>query len=292
GQTIDNGSLRLLDTLGCGGFGAVFRAIAPKGRGPSNTRVFAVKVIAKKSDPRAAQEQMRELAYHKRVSSHPNVVTLHRHFSDSTFIYVVLDVVLGGDLFTAIVDKATYYCNEGLTKKIFVQILDAVAWCHSRGVFHRDLKPENVLLSSNGLHAYLTDFGLATENKISKTFGVGSRAYMSPQVINEDLDCDSYSTPHNDIWALGCVLLNMLAGCGLWKRAVYADRTFMLYRQDRNLLHEALPITKSAGRILRRVFTMDPAKRISLAHLRVAVIEVDRLYLTADELNLATEEVQ
>ncbi|VDB85667.1 unnamed protein product [Peniophora sp. CBMAI 1063] len=291
GQTIDNGSLRLLDILGCGGFGAVFRAIAPKSRGTSATRVFAVKVIAKKSGERG-HEQMRELAYHKRVSSHPNIATLHRHFKDSTFIYVVLEAVLGGDLFTAVVDKALFFYDEGLTKKIFVQILDAVAWCHSRGVYHRDLKPENVLLSANGLHAYLTDFGLATENKFSSTFGVGSRAYMSPQVINEDMDEYDYSTPHNDIWALGCIFMNMLAGCGLWKRAVLADRSFMLFLNDPDFLHEALPITKSAGGILRRVFTMDTAKRISLAELRTAVLEIDRLYLTPEELELATEEVQ
>ena len=183
GQTIDNGSLRLLDILGCGGFGAVFRAIAPKRHGNS-TRVFAVKVIANKAEERAREEQLRELVYHKRVSSHPNVVTLHRYFNDSSFIFVVLDAVLGGDLFTAVVDKALFFCDEGLTRKVFVQILDAVAWCHSQGVYHRDIKPENILLSGNGLHAYLTDFGLATENEFSRTFGIGSRAYMSPRALS------------------------------------------------------------------------------------------------------------
>ena len=84
----------------------------------------------------------------------------------------------------------------------------------------------------------------------------------------------------------------MLAGCGLWKRAVYSDRSFMLYLRDRNFLQEALPITKSASRILRRIFTMDPNKRISLAQLRLAVLGIDRLYLTSDELQLASEEVQ
>lgn len=66
----------------------------------------------------------------------------------------------------------------------------------------------------------------------------------------------------------------------------------MLYLRDRNFLHEALPITKAAGRILRHVFTMDTSNRITLAQLRQAVLQVDRMYPTSAELDLATEEVQ
>lgn len=63
---------------------------------------------------------------------------------------------------------------------MFLQIIDAVEFCHENGVFHRDLKPENILCNQDGTRVVLADFGLATRQSVSDDLGVGSGYYMSP----------------------------------------------------------------------------------------------------------------
>lgn len=85
-----------------------------------------------------------------------------------------------GPLFTPSNLSDRYFGNDSLIRDVFLQIIDAVAYCHSHGVYHRDLKPENILCSHDGMKMYLTDFGLATQDLISHEIGVGSGYYMSP----------------------------------------------------------------------------------------------------------------
>jgi serine/threonine protein kinase len=179
GKFVDGGALQLAEVLGSGGFGVVYRAVGTE-KSNSNKQQFAIKVVAKRFRKSQRQLQLRELDFHARVSEHPSVVTFHRYFSDSSHLYFVFDACVGGDLFSAITERAVFFYNDRLTKKAFLQIVDAVEFCHSKGVFHRDLKPENILCSADGSRLYLTDFGLATENEISSTFGIGSSFYMSP----------------------------------------------------------------------------------------------------------------
>jgi serine/threonine protein kinase len=186
GKFVDGGALYLAEILGSGGFGVVYRAVANQ----NNHEQFAVKVVARRAQQEA---QLQELDFHSRVSQHPNVVTFHRSFSDAEHLYFVFDVCLGGDLFSAVCEKALYYNNDRLTKKAFIQLLDAVEFCHSQSVYHRDLKPENVLSSSDGSHLYLTDFGLATDEAISTSFRCGSSLYMSPGMSSLPLTPDHSS---------------------------------------------------------------------------------------------------
>ncbi len=83
-------------------------------------------------------------------------------------------------MFGAIVDRMTYCRNDDLVKKIFVQILDAVEFCHNQGIYHRDLKPDNIFVNAAGDKVFLGDFGLATDNERSTNFRCGSSFYMSP----------------------------------------------------------------------------------------------------------------
>lgn len=73
-----------------------------------------------------------------------------------------------------------YQDNQLYSKRIFLQLLEAVQHCHSRRVYHRDIKPENVLLADLGGRVILADFGLSTRRSHSIDFETGSPAYMSP----------------------------------------------------------------------------------------------------------------
>jgi serine/threonine protein kinase len=94
--------------------------------------------------------------------------------------YVVIEFCPEGDLFTNITEHGRYVGNDYLAKRVFLQILDAVEYCHSIGIYHRDLKPENILVTDLGLTVKLADFGLATTEYITSDFGCGSTFYMSP----------------------------------------------------------------------------------------------------------------
>lgn len=182
GKVISAGHVRLLllEQIGHGAYGVVYRALDLNAH-PANPVQLAVKCQLR--HPKASEYfdlQELEIAYHKSVCSHPNVLNLHQVIEEDNFIFLVLDYCPGGDLFTAIVDNGLFKRRDDRVKRIFLQILDAVYHCHRRGVFHRDLKPENVLCSANVDEVFLSDFGLATSTRVSTSFGCGSAYYISP----------------------------------------------------------------------------------------------------------------
>jgi serine/threonine protein kinase len=91
-----------------------------------------------------------------------------------------MDYCEDGDLFTQILHQRRYLGQDELVKHVFLQLLDAVEYSHSLGIYHRDLKPENVLCFDGGLRLAITDFGLATTDAFSEEFRTGSAYHMSP----------------------------------------------------------------------------------------------------------------
>jgi serine/threonine protein kinase len=188
GRVINNGQYQLVRMLGSGTYGVVYGAhdiatvTSPYPFSPKTSpRRYAIKVLRKESlSSSAAMRVRREVAAHRRMSDHPNVVSMHDAFEDRDYVYIVLDYCPGGDLFGKIADEKLYFRKDELVKSVFLQILDAVEACHKHGIYHRDLKPENILTTKDGSKIYLTDFGLATGSKVSQTFGCGSSYYMSP----------------------------------------------------------------------------------------------------------------
>jgi serine/threonine protein kinase len=182
GTLIDNGTLELVSILGHGGYGVVYRAVDLRSGsldGPS----YAVKCLLHTPTRNAGRQRrihMQEIALHQLASVHPNVVTLHRVIEEEDCTFIVMDYCPDGDLFGQILQKRRYLGRDDLIKHVFVQLLDAVNYCHSLGIYHRDLKPENVLCFNGGLRLAITDFGLATTEKVSEEFRTGSVYHMSP----------------------------------------------------------------------------------------------------------------
>ena len=182
--TIDNGRLRLVELLGEGAYGLVWRAVDETSAASSSNpepKQYAVKIM-EKADPetRRGRFQEREVSTHLSVHDHPNIVSVHGVFECPFFVYIVLEFCPGGDLMDALIDRLLYTRKDALLKSVFLQILDAVEYCHDHGIYHRDLKPDNILVNKDGSEIKLADFGLATTSKVSDIFGCGSGYYMAP----------------------------------------------------------------------------------------------------------------
>lgn len=293
------GRLQLTSILGVGAYGVVYTAIDLGTNIP-----YAVKALNKTGlDPRQRKFQQREIKLHHMASQHPNVVSLCRIMDSDDCTYVVIEFCPEGDLFTSITERGLFVGNDLLAKRAFLQVLDAVHFCHSIGIYHRDLKPENILVTDHGMTVKLADFGLATTDPYTSDFGCGSMFYMSPGVspllsclrvspmmeTDTGIECQQlrprpgscYSSAANDVWSLGVILVNLTCGRNPWKRASTDDSTFRAYLKDPQFLRTILPLSSELNYILRRIFECDPRKRITLPELRRLIVECPRFTTTS-----------
>jgi serine/threonine protein kinase len=117
---------------------------------------------------------------------HPNVVRMYSVFKGTRWIYVVLEMVLGGDLFDYLIQKAQHGVEEKVARRWFAQLLDGVDYCRKQNVVHRALKPENILIShpSHDATLKIADFWLSKTlqgNNVCRT-NCGTPQYMAPEV--------------------------------------------------------------------------------------------------------------
>ncbi|KAJ7683023.1 kinase-like domain-containing protein [Mycena rosella] len=280
GTRIDNGALELVEVLGVGGYGIVYRAIETRSPTPCQYAVKCLMHSPMSVTPRQRQLHIREIALHQLSSAHPNVVTLHRVVEEDNLTYIIMDFASDGDLFSQILYGCRYLGNTRLIKHIFNQLLDAVDYCHSLGIYHRDLKPENVLCFDGGYRVAITDFGLATTEKLSEEFRTGSVYHMSPECQGgEFAPSGSYSPMANDIWSLGIVLLNLTTGRNPWKAATLSDSTFRAYLHNPSeFLPTVLPISAELNAVLARMLEIDWRHRMNIPQLRVALEGVTDFY--------------
>ncbi|PFH48673.1 hypothetical protein AMATHDRAFT_76606 [Amanita thiersii Skay4041] len=283
GTLIDGHSLELVEVLGVGGYGVVYRAIDIDPLSlTGHLKSYAVKCLI--CPPNASTRQrhvhIREIALHQLASGHSGVVTLHRVIEQQNVTYIILDYAPDHDLFTQILRNCRYLGNDALIKHIFLQLLDAVGYCHGLGIFHRDLKPENVLCFDGGLRVAITDFGLATTEKMSDEFRTGSVYHMSPECQGGEFAPDGYYSPKaNDVWSLGIVLLNLATGRNPWKSACSTDPTFQAYlREPRTFLPSVLPISRAANELLMLMLDVNWHTRIGLEEVRRIVEDMDTFY--------------
>ena len=271
-----DGHLQLVKVLGVGAYGVVYAAIDIYDNKP-----YAVKALSKVGptglplDDAQKKFQAREISLHARARRHPNIVSLIEILDGPDCVYVVMEYCPEGDLFAAITEKHQYVGDDALAKQVFLQLLDAVQFCHRIGVYHRDLKPENVLVCNQGQTVKLADFGLATVEQFTTDFGCGSTFYMSPE-CHKRSGATCYESAPNDVWSLGVILVNLTCGRNPWKRAEPRDETYSAYLRDPQFLRSILPLSYELNQILTRIFEPNPRKRITLEELREAIINCPR----------------
>ncbi|KAG7567665.1 Protein kinase domain [Arabidopsis thaliana x Arabidopsis arenosa] len=254
--------------LGTGNFAKVYH-----GTEISTGDDVAIKVIKKDHafKRRGMMEQIeREIAV-MRLLRHPNVVELREVMATKKKIFFVMEYVNGGELFEMIDRDGKL--PEDLARKYFQQLISAVDFCHSRGVFHRDIKPENLLLDGEG-DLKVTDFGLSA---LMMPEGLGGRrgssddllhtrcgtpAYVAPEVLRNK----GYDGAMADIWSCGIVLYALLAGF-----LPFIDENVMtLYTKIFKAECEFPPwFSLESKELLSRLLVPDPEQRISMSEIKM-----------------------
>ncbi|KAI8069781.1 kinase-like domain-containing protein [Gilbertella persicaria] len=224
-------------------------------------------------DSRQLAFQRNEITLHSHLSDHPHIIRLEKVVQTPEYTHAILEYGSEGDLFSAITEKGLYYGQHDLIRNVFLQLIDAVRYSHQHHIFHRDLKPENVLVFDGGKTVKLADFGLATTDAVSMDFGCGSTFYFSPECQGglDGAKRVGYATAPNDVWALGIILINLSAGRNPWRLASLEDETFCGFLHNPNLLLKILPVSMELNKILKRIFCLDPHRRITLDELYLRI---------------------
>ena len=198
------GCFELQEVIGGGGMAMVYRAWDRAHRRPC-----AVKVLA---DVLSSDEQFRlrfrQEAQAARGLTHPHIVAVYDCGESAPHQYIVMEYVARGTLRELLKREGTL--QEATTARLGSEVADALAYAHTRGVIHRDIKPQNILLTEDGA-AKVADFGIArtldTTSLTRTGFLMGSVQYLSPEQARGDP-----AGPASDLYALGVVLFEMLAG--------------------------------------------------------------------------------
>ncbi|CAL5412533.1 unnamed protein product [Camellia sinensis] len=264
------GRYELGRTLGEGSFAKVKFA-----RNIETGENVAIKILDKEKvlKHKMIAQIKREISTMKLIR-HPNVIRMYEVMASKTKIYIVLEYVTGGELFDKILQNQFHAMSssqaskgrlkEDEARKYFQQLINAVDYCHSRGVCHRDLKPENLLLDANGA-LKVSDFGLSALPQQVREDGLlhttcGTPNYVAPEVINNK----GYDGANADLWSCGVILFVLMAGylpfeepnlMALYKKIFKADFTCPPW------------FSSSAKKLIKRILDPNPLTRITIAEV-------------------------
>jgi serine/threonine protein kinase len=198
---------QLAKTLGRGTFSKVKYAV------DTTTNVaYAIKIVDRRMIRKENMEAQlkREIAIMK-ILKHKNIVQMREVLQSSKHIYIVLELITGGELFDRIVQAKRF--EENVARRYFQQLISGMDYCHSQGIAHRDLKPENLLLDDTDT-LKISDFGLSALSAASDgrqkmlMTTCGTPNYVAPEVLKEK----GYKGFTADVWSCGVILYVMLAG--------------------------------------------------------------------------------
>lgn len=193
--------------------------------------------------------------------NHAHIINLFETFDESTYYYLITELMLGGELFDRIVTKTFY--NEKEARDVCKTLFQALGYCHSRGVAHRDLKPENLLLVSrtDDKNIKIADFGFAKKVTSSKCLltQCGTPGYVAPEIL--------HGVPYGvkaDMWSLGVIAYILLGGYPPFIEQNQRE----LFKKIKRGSYEFHPeywgqISREAKDLIAGLLTVDPDKRLS-----------------------------
>jgi serine/threonine protein kinase len=274
-EDLFDGRYRLGRVLGQGGYARVYEAVDT-----SLGRTVALKVIegegADPSDAARVRSEIRLLA----SLSHPSLVTLYDARLASTPAYLSMELIAGPTL-TDLIARGPMSAED--VARTGVEIAEAFAVIHARGIVHRDVKPSNILIrpgahSGEKPRATLADFGIASlvgATRVTRAETVvGTAAYLSPEQAR-----GMPAAPASDVYSLGLVLLEALTGA-----RPFAGRTPHEALAARLVAAPEIParIPDAWRDVLERMTAVDPAERPDAAGLIVALRSLSEVPVPAD----------
>ena len=254
------GRFRLIEQLGQGGMGVVYRAMEE-----NLGRQVALKVIAPlfAHDPEFRARFTREARAQASLES-AHVVAVYAHGEEDGHLYLASQLIPGGDLGRLIRTEGVPTHVEAL--EIIEQISSGLADAHDAGLVHRDIKPGNVLIRRRpgAVRAYLADFGIARRMNADATLfsstTAGTPTYMAPE-----LHGGARAGAASDIYALGCLLWVALTGAPPYRGASEYELIAAHVRGPVPQLAGTGAMAQATNRILRTAMAKDPAERYGRA---------------------------
>ncbi|XP_030172627.1 ribosomal protein S6 kinase alpha-2 isoform X3 [Lynx canadensis] len=251
-EKADPSQFELLKVLGQGSYGKVF--LVRKTKGSDTGQLYAMKVLKKatlKVRDRVRSKMERDILAEV---NHPFIVKLHYAFQTEGKLYLILDFLRGGDLFSRL-SKEVMFTEEDV-KFYLAELALALDHLHGLGIIYRDLKPENILLDEEG-HIKITDFGLSKEaidhDKRAYSF-CGTIEYMAPEVVNR-----RGHTQSADWWSFGVLMFEMLTG-SLPFQGKDRKETMALILKAKLGMPQFL--STEAQSLLRALFKRNPCNRL------------------------------
>ncbi|MDN5745815.1 MAG: serine/threonine protein kinase, partial [Nocardioidaceae bacterium] len=254
------GRFRIIDQLGQGGMGVVFRALEE-----NLGREVALKVIS----PHLAhdlgfRERFTREARAQASLESSHVVAVYAHGEEDGYLYIASQLIPGGDLGQKI--RTAGPPTMVAAVEIIEQIASGLSDAHDAGLVHRDIKPGNVLIRRRPgtVSAYLTDFGIARKvNAEATRFGaatVGTPSYMAPELHN-----GAAASPATDIYALGCLMWVVLTGEPPYRGVSDYQLVAAHVQQPVPQLRGDTPMVNAVNRILRTSMAKVPTERYQTA---------------------------
>ncbi|XP_072878384.1 ribosomal protein S6 kinase alpha-2 isoform X3 [Chlorocebus sabaeus] len=281
-EKADPSQFELLKVLGQGSYGKVF--LVRKVKGSDAGQLYAMKVLKKatlKVRDRVRSKMERDILAEV---NHPFIVKLHYAFQTEGKLYLILDFLRGGDLFTRL-SKEVMFTEEDV-KFYLAELALALDHLHSLGIIYRDLKPENILLDEEG-HIKITDFGLSKEaidhDKRAYSF-CGTIEYMAPEVVNR-----RGHTQSADWWSFGVLMFEMLTG-SLPFQGKDRKETMALILKAKLGMPQFL--SGEAQSLLRALFKRNPCNRLGAGIDGVEEIKRHPFFVTIDWNKLFRKEIK
>jgi len=281
-EKADPSQFELLKVLGQGSYGKVF--LVRKTKGSDAGQLYAMKVLKKatlKVRDRVRSKMERDILAEV---NHPFIVKLHYAFQTEGKLYLILDFLRGGDLFSRL-SKEVMFTEEDV-KFYLAELALALDHLHGLGIIYRDLKPENILLDEEG-HIKITDFGLSKEaidhDKRAYSF-CGTIEYMAPEVVNRRGHAQSA-----DWWSFGVLMFEMLTG-SLPFQGKDRKETMALILKAKLGMPQFLSM--EAQSLLRALFKRNPCNRLGAGIDGVEEIKRHPFFVTIDWNKLYRKEIK
>src|SRR5262245_6137363 len=254
------GDYELLEEIGRGGQGVVFRA-----RQKSLNRTVALTVIS--LGPWASKAHLKRFRLEAEAAArleHPGIVPIHEVGERDGSCYFSMKFVEGGQL-DEVVGRTPISIRQAA--ELIVKIARTVHYAHEHGILHRDIKPGNILLDKNG-EPHLTDFGLArlldTQSSVTRTIDVlGTPSYMAPEQAAGETTKLSKAT---DVYGLGAVLYQLLTGQPPFAGGTTYETIRLLRDTEPRLPRQLNPkVDRDLSTICLKCLEKDPERRYASA---------------------------